>query len=283
MKEVLKDAQIGLRDHFGYKGDIDGLIGRKSESSLDRIPWVNKLWGKERKAYAYVQFRLNSKGARLTIDGIFGKKSVTAWNKIIGGVKTKLSKIPIPRLDSGFMPEITHDPRWNHNSRPELKAVGIVLHRTAGHFATGDYNVGKYGHYSGSRKGNSLGFHFLVGKKEGESIQFCSIDKKVSHVRKWAGSYIGIELSGDIGQYKDGLTHGENLTDWQIEEVARIISWVCKKLDIPITQIKHEKKMFQHNTPFHGLLAHRDLNGNTHADSPNKKDWDKIIQKTKKL
>ena len=279
MKNVFKDAQKGLRDFFRYTGKIDGVIGRQSETSLNRIHFVaNTGWDRERKALAYVQFRLNSKGEKLTIDGLWGAKSANAWKKHHGSG-------PPPPKGKGLMPtsvvkEIIHDLRWNHSSRPTLNPVGIVLHRTAGYFKTGDYKAGKYGNPRGSSAPwKSVGFHFLVGKELGEIIQFCSINKHVSHVKKWAASYVGIEISGDVGQYKDGLIHGEPMTDWQLETVAKIVDWISKEKNIPLVRINHKKQMFQESKAFHGLLSHRDLDGNDHADSPNNADWKELMRR----
>ncbi|MCG8602885.1 MAG: N-acetylmuramoyl-L-alanine amidase [Verrucomicrobiales bacterium] len=219
---------------------------------------------------------MNSKGATLEIDGLWGTRSQNAWEKY--GPNGQSSGAPQTPTSSGWMPNINHVPRWNHSSRPALNAKGIVLHRTAGYFSTGDYAVGKWGNYRGqSHKGSSLGFHFLLGEEEGEWIQFCSIKKHVSHVRVWSSHYVGIEFSGDVGQYRDGYKYGEDLTDWQIKKGVQIIKWITGQLGIPRDELQHQSKMFQHDSVFHGLLGHRDLSGNTHADSPNKGDWARIM------
>jgi hypothetical protein len=44
-----------------------------------------------------------------------------------------------------------------------------------------------------------------------------------------------------------------------------------------MVEIEHQSAMFQQSTAFHGLVGHRDLSGNDHADSPNKNDWAKIM------
>ncbi len=278
MKEVFKHAQVGLKKFFGYKGKIDGLIGRKSETALNKIHWINSTgWDRERKAIAYAQFRLNAEGAKLKIDGLWGSKSKKAWIKH-GPGSGNTAPGPETPTSSGWMPGVQHVPRWNHSSRPTFAAKGIVLHRTAGHFDTGDYAVGKWGNYRGrSHKGSSLGYHFLIGKNDGEVIQFCSIKRHVAHVRKWSRSYVGIEFSGDIGQYRDGYKHGEDLTTWQINTGVKVIKWITKQLNIPRVEVTHQSSMFKLNTVFNGLVGHRDLSGNTHADSPNKGDWKKIM------
>ena len=71
MKNVFKYAQKGLRKFFGYSGAIDGKIGATSETALNKIHFIaNTGWDRERKAFAYAQFRINGEGARLEIDGI---------------------------------------------------------------------------------------------------------------------------------------------------------------------------------------------------------------------
>ena len=284
MEQVYKFVQRGLKKNFKYTGPIDGDIGRGSEAALNRVRGLKDSgWHRSRKAKAFAQILLNESGAGLGVDGLWGSKSDQAWLKY--GPNKKKKKNPSTISNSGisgdgWMPGVVHDPRWNHSSCPALRAGGIVLHRSAGHYGTGDYNAGKWGnasHSSTGKKGTTLGFHFLIGKNEGEVIQFCSIHKKVSHVKRWASSYVGIEFSGDIGQWKDGLVNGEDLTKWQLDVGIEMINWICGELGIPKKRIKHNNKMFQLDEPFKGLLAHRDLSGNNHADSPNKSDWKKIM------
>ena len=173
MIEVFKYAQRGLKKNFGYKGSIDGLVGRGSESALNRIRGMKDTgWDAERKAIAFAQVLLNDAGAKLEVDGLWGKRSGDAWVKF-GPGKKKKKEVMIPGRErsaaDGWMPRVVHDPRWNHDSRPKLNAVGIVLHRSAGHFATGDYKAGKWGSAAyPAKKGTTLGYHFLIGKRDGE-------------------------------------------------------------------------------------------------------------------
>lgn len=278
MKPLLQYAQKGLADNFRYTGPIDGVINAKCADRLQTIHFIDPLWDPDRMAIAYAQFRLNTlEGESLKVDGLLGKKTNRAWARTIGQGQS------LPHDDDssdlpGWMPGVQRVPRWNHQARPSLNPTSIILHRTAGHFATGDTACGKWGHPNGPRrKGVTLGFHFLVGKNRGEAIQFCSIKKRVSHVRRHSAKSIGIEISGDIGQYRDGLIHGEALTEFQVQEVARICLWAGAESGVPMVRISHDKRMFTHNGKHAGLLAHRDLTGNTHADSPNHDDWKAIM------
>ena len=79
-----------------------------------------------------------------------------------------------------------------------------------------------------------------------------------------------------MGQGNDGFKFGEPLTEWQLKTGVKVIKFITNKLNIPRVEVSHKSQMFQQSTAFHGLVAHRDLDGNDHADSPRKADWKKI-------
>jgi hypothetical protein len=215
----------------------------------------------------------------LKVDGLWGPKSTRRLTSYLsrGSATPVPAPVPPAATDSAILPNITYDPHWNVAAFPQFRPKGIVLHRTAGYFSTGDYAVGKWGHYNGPRtKGQTLGFHFLVGKNSGEIIQFVPADRRVNHVKYWSPHYLGIEISGDVGLYRDGYFYGEALTDWQIEMTAKICHWVGKLHNIPMVEVAHERQMHTVGI-FEGLVGHRDLSRNDHADSPQKADWAKIM------
>lgn len=280
---ILILAQQGLKARGLYTGEIDGNIGKASTAALNKIFELQRTgWDPRRKALAFAQMELNKHGADLVVDGLWGNASINAWNDYIKEatpLTPDVHKI-IPPSGGGIVPGITYDPHWNVSSFGPLSAKGVVLHRTTGYFNTGDYAVGKWGHYNGPKtKGRSLGFHFLIGKDPKQSIQFVPINKLVNHVKHWSSAYIGIELSGDVGQYKDGYLHGKDpLTEWQLTETARILKWINSVTGIPLVEVTHATMMHQTGV-FNGLVGHRDLTNNDHADSPRKDCWAKLMDR----
>jgi hypothetical protein len=290
MKDIMKKAQEILRDRGYYTGAIDGDIGRLSTAATAKLVEFQRTnWDARRKCHGLVQAFLNAVSPSLgspplLVDGLWGPKSTRRWTAYLA--KTGAPPAPTPvaaATGSAIMPKVTYDPHWNVAAFPTFQPTGIVLHRTAGYFDTGDYAVGKWGHYNGPKtKGQSLGFHFLVGKNPGQIIQFVPADKRVSHVKAWSAHYLGIEISGDVGLYGDGYLRGEALTDWQIEMTAKICKWAGKLHGIPMTEVAHQSQMHTVGV-FHGLVGHRDLSRNDHADSPNKADWAKIMTEIGRL
>lgn len=279
MKDVYKFVQKKLKKDYGYEGPINGEVDVATGHALNRIFELDRTgWDRSRKANAVAQMLLNDDGAKLVVDGIWGHKSQSAWAKATGATApVPLSAVP----GSGWMPGLIHDPRWNVDDLPDYAPKGIVLHRTAGHYATGDYSVGKWGHSGGiTKKGKSLGFHVLIGKEQNQVIQFVPSTKRVNHVKAWSGHFFGIELSGDVGMWKDGYVNGEPLTAWQIETVVKVIKWVAGMHGIPKVECTRHDEMHKMGV-FDGLVGHRDLTSNDHADSPNKADWATIMSKLK--
>lgn len=287
MKEVLKKAQEILRDRGYYCGKIDGDIGKLSATATAKLVEFQRTnWDARRKCLGLVQAFLNAVSPSLGspplfVDGLWGPQSTRRWTAFL----TRTGTPSEDKRDSApaIMPKVTYDPHWNVAAFPKYQPTGIVLHRTTGYFNTGDYKVGKWGHYNGpATKGRSLGFHFLVGKNPGQIIQFVPADQRVNHVKAWSANYLGIELSGDVGLSRDGYVYGEALTDWQIEMTAKICKWAGKLHGIPMTEVAHAREMHTVGV-FHGLVGHRDLSRNDHADSPNKADWAKIMAEIGRL
>lgn len=255
---VIKIAQKYLQKKELYKGNIDGIISSKTKAALQNLPSLTRQTDYE-KCIAIIQSELG-----VTVDGVWGPETEGAFQKHYG------------LLPGSWMPEIRHVRRWNERSLPKMQPKGIVLHRTTGYFSTGDYAVGKWGNSWGpKKKGKMLGFHFLVGKNKGELIQFVPINKRVNHVKAYSSSYIGIEISGDVKQYRDGRLYGEPMTEWQKQTVLEIIRYCCETKNIPTRFCQHVKKMHTMGV-YRGIVGHRDLKLNDHADSPNVQDWEEM-------
>ena len=289
MREIYLFVQKELTSRGLFAGDLDGDIGDSTVVALDKIPDVKKTkFGPERKAVAFLQIFLNEKAREkgldrvLVVDGKFGTITENSYRAHTGAA----GNVPSLGADQYWMPGITHDPRWNADTRPYFhpKPTGIVLHRTAGYYKTGDYKVGKFGNSNGpAQKGNSLGFHFLIGKEPGEIIQFLGIDRQIAHVKAWADHYVGIEISGDVNMWQDGYLNGEDLTDWQFTTVIQVIRFI-QEIYPGIPSIAPTDRSRMHSVSvFNGLVGHRDLSKNDHADSPNKKDWERILAELKRI
>ena len=106
--------------------------------------------------------------------------------------------------------------------------IGIVLHRTeAG-----------YNHLLNSFQSGPKVSHFLIGKKDGQAVQFVDSKHKAAHVGPGANAlYIGVEFesiparSGYKGQ--DPLVILDDLTPFQINIGRDVIEWICRTHFIP--------------------------------------------------
>lgn len=130
-----------------------------------------------------------------------------------------------------------------------------VLHRTYGGWA-GDYSVGKY-------TPNGVGFHFLIGKSEGQWVQFCDTTSKCWHAGGWPnGLGVGLEFTG---------RNGEPLTDWQVRAGAWVIAAVSNAHSIPY-RYYHGPRI----GTFRGWLTHASVYGSDHTDMVTLADWDRM-------
>ena len=137
--------------------------------------------------------------------------------------------------------------------------VAGVLHRTYGVFGKDGYrsayNIGKNG-----RNGVGIGFHFLIGKNEGQWVQFYDTDVKAAHAagaNTWA---IGIEFDG---------VNEDVLTDWQVRAGAHILAAMADK--IPLTYYDGPRKLVR------GWLNHASVPGSDHTDKVTREDWARLV------
>lgn len=131
----------------------------------------------------------------------------------------------------------------------------VVCHRTYGSWA-GDYGVGK-----GSRKG--IGFHFLVGKQQGQWVQFYDTAQRCNHAAGGNRDSIGIEVTG---------TDTDVMTGWQVEALGQLVQWLADTHGIPATKYHGPRTSF-----FAGYRDHADVAGSTHTDYWSDADWARIV------
>jgi hypothetical protein len=138
----------------------------------------------------------------------------------------------------------------------------VVLHRTYGSLTKdgykGAYNIGKNG-----RAGVGIGFHFLVGKNEGQWVEFYDMLTKCAHAKganTWA---IGVEF--------DGVNEGP-LTDWQIRAGAWILAGINNAIGIPIDRYTIGGPRRKINGP----LPHSLVPGSNHTDLVTEADYQKM-------
>lgn len=147
------------------------------------------------------------------------------------------------------------------HARGVFKPTAIVLHRTYGRWS-GDYNIGK----NGRREGNTIapiGFHFLIGKDEGQWVQFYDTAVKCNHAAGGNSWSIGIEISG---------RNEDPLTDWQMRALRWILTAVCDAHGIPKTYTDSgARRRLNHCMP-HALVP-----GSTHTDKITRADWDRVF------
>ncbi len=152
-----------------------------------------------------------------------------------------------------ILPSIPYDPGPTHGP---LTFGAAVCHRTYGSWG-GDYGVGK-----GSRGG--ISFHFLVGKDDGQWVQFAPVDRLCYHAAGANGDTVGIEVSGK---------NGDDFTDWQVEKVGEIVQWLNSEHGLPL--VYRQSGRIPSET-WHGFLAHNAVAGSTHTDYWTPGDWAKV-------
>lgn len=153
----------------------------------------------------------------------------------------------------------------NHPPRPDT--LGIVIHWTAGS-EPGDI---------ATLDGPTVDVHAYV-TKDGDVYQFLPLDSQAWHAKFLANRHcIGIETEG----------RGEPWTDKQLDEMAKLTSWLCKRYSIPV---RHVDPSGTDLNTFKGIFGHRDLSlggvrvdGNDHTDTvPDGTGWDTYLAAVKK-
>jgi hypothetical protein len=152
------------------------------------------------------------------------------------------------------MPGIPFD--QGSESQGSLNPTAVILHRTYGSW-NGDYSVG----VGTGREG--IGFHFLIGKAEGNWVQFYDTRTKCSHAKGANSWSVGIEFEGK---------NEEALTDWQIEAGGQVVRWLSGDVGIPLTAYYDGARKGQ-SAEYRG---HRTVADSDHTDYITKSDFDKM-------
>lgn len=145
-----------------------------------------------------------------------------------------------------------------------LKPTAVVLHRTYGSLTAdgfkGAYSIGKNG-----RSGVGIGFHFLIGKNEGQWAQFYDTTAKAAHAKGASDWSIGIEF--------DGVNEGP-LTDWQIRAGAWVLALVADAHGISLDGYSTAGPRRRVN----GVLPHSLVPGSDHTDLVTETDYAKMLK-----
>lgn len=155
----------------------------------------------------------------------------------------------------GRCPGVPFDPgMWPQGG---LSASAVILHRTYGSWG-GDYSVGK----GTGREG--IGFHFLVGRDDGNVMQFYDTATKCSHASGANSWSVGIEFEG---------TNDEPLTENQLYWGGEIIRWLTGDVGLSLAAYydgprKGESEEYR---------GHRTVEGSDHGDYITRSDYDKMI------
>ena len=155
------------------------------------------------------------------------------------------------------MPGIPYD----QGTEPQghLTPLGVVAHRTYGSW-NGDYGVGL---------GNKppVGFHFLVGKADGNWVQFYDTTTRCAHAGTNANGNdisLAIEVEG---------TNDQPMTQWQVDRCADILRWISDVHGIDVTyrfSTAHDLRADS------GVIPHSAVKGSDHSDYWTVDDWDRI-------
>ncbi|SRR6266508_3514208 len=146
----------------------------------------------------------------------------------------------------------------HHPDRAETR--GIVIHWTVGHKA-GDL---------ATLDGPNVDCHFYVDK-DGEVFEFLDSDSQAWHALHTANhTCLGIEHEGS----------GEAWTPKQLEASARLVAWLARLYNIPVTKVDPHKN-------WHGIFGHRDLrgiDGSTHTDTvPAGTGWNRYLKRIEQI
>ena len=134
------------------------------------------------------------------------------------------------------MPGCPQDPGVYHGP---LNPQAIVLHRTYGAWG-GDYSVGKQGI-----------FQFLLGKDEGNWVQFAPTEIVQYHCNGANFRAFGIEIEG---------TNEDALTDWQLARLGDILRWANTEHGIPLVYqdpaVTPPASIWVNQSNFTGVISH---------------------------
>lgn len=117
----------------------------------------------------------------------------------------------------------------------------VTLHRTIGRWP-GDYSVGKH------RDHNSGTFQWLIGQDDGQWVQFYPANSFCSHAAGSNEAGPGIEISGQ---------NGEDLTDWQVDALGRILRWLRDEWHVAPTFTDGDPRVWIDTVGPAGFVTHR--------------------------
>lgn len=124
-----------------------------------------------------------------------------------------------------------------HGPMTDVRAV--VLHRTYGYWP-GDYSVGKQGI-----------FQFLIGKADGNWVQFAPSEDCQWHCNGANRYAVGIELEG---------TNDDPLTDWQAARLGDVLRWVNATHGVPLEYLDPfgvaPASVWVNSGNFRGVISH---------------------------
>lgn len=153
-----------------------------------------------------------------------------------------------------WIPGVPRDPS------PSLWRGGIAIWAEIAHFTyggwSGSYSVGKGSRYP-------VGFQLLIGKGEGQWVQFGPIDTMMYHAKGANSWSSGIEMVG---------RNGDAFTDWQARSAAYCLSHIGAALGVPMVYRDAGRV-----GKTRGVLAHNAVAGSDHTDRWGWDNWNKVV------
>lgn len=136
----------------------------------------------------------------------------------------------------GWIPGWPTDPT---DPKGSLNPAALTLHRTYGGWP-GDYSVGKQGI-----------FQFLIGKEDGQYVQFMSTTSVAWHCNGSNFRSVGVELTG---------TNEDRLTDWQVTKLGELLRYMHAEHGIPLSYqdpiTTPPASISVNHSNFTGVIAH---------------------------
>jgi len=162
------------------------------------------------------------------------------------------------------MPSVTFVQANTAVRRFSSRPIGLVLHRTEGHYANFLAKVGSPNPAMNPEKHSA---HFIIGKNPGEVTQMVDTDFIANHAKDDANViYLGIEFESIPDTRPKRLQHGQDpatnadwLTPFQASAGWDVVEWVCRTHGIPKHGPPTRAQMRACNGRWQGVLSHNDL------------------------
>lgn len=119
----------------------------------------------------------------------------------------------------GWLDGWPHDPL---TPRGGLTPLAVTLHRTYGGSFSGDYGTIKN---NGNSYSGAGGCQFLIGKNDGERVQFGDTTTVLYHCNGSNFKSFGVEITG---------VNEDDLTDWQVASLHEILAYARDAHGIPL-------------------------------------------------